>query len=79
MTNIQYRSPPHRHPEVAAQPNNRTMTGVFAHLGGIDEIGIYLIPILLAIATVRWAEKRNRSAADKRKTKTHSRFEEPGD
>lgn len=55
------------------------MTGVFAHLGGIDEIGIYLIPILLAIAAVRWTEKRNRTAADERKSNGRNEIEESGE
>lgn len=45
---------------------------IFAHLGGIDEIGIYLIPILLAIAAVRRVEKRRGSAAADKKMKTPS-------
>ena len=33
------------------------MMGVLAHLGGIDEIGVFLIPALLAIIVIRWAER----------------------
>jgi hypothetical protein len=31
---------------------------VVAHLGGIDEIGVFLVPVILAILAVRWAERR---------------------
>lgn len=41
---------------------------IFAHLGGIDEVGIYVIPILLAIVSLRWADKRVRKAADERES-----------
>lgn len=34
---------------------------LLAHMGGIDEIGIFLIPALVAIFTLRWVEKRTRS------------------
>ena len=33
---------------------------IFAHYGGIDEIGIFVVPVLLAIFALRWAEKRAR-------------------
>lgn len=42
------------------------MLSILAHLGGIDEVGIYVIPILVAIVSLRWAEKRARSAAKER-------------
>lgn len=41
---------------------------IFAHLGGIDEVGIYVIPILLAMVSLRWADKRVRKAADERES-----------
>jgi hypothetical protein len=37
-----------------------------AHYWGIDEVGVYLIPALLAIAAVRWMEKRSRRSAEDR-------------
>lgn len=37
-----------------------------AHLGGIDEIGIYAIPVVLAIVALRWADKRARASAAER-------------
>lgn len=36
----------------------------FAHFWGIHEVGIYLIPALLAIVSLRWAEKRFRRGAE---------------
>ena len=42
------------------------MIVIFAHYGGIDEIGIFVLPAVLAILALRWAEKKaKRSAADK--------------
>lgn len=38
----------------------------FAHLWGLDEIGIYAIPVLLAIVALRWADKRARASVDQR-------------
>lgn len=43
---------------------------IFAHLAGIDEVGIYVIPIVLAIVSLRWAEKRSRSAAEEKEKDT---------
>jgi hypothetical protein len=36
---------------------------IFAHYGGIDEIGIFVLPAVLAILALRWAERRARRAA----------------
>lgn len=44
---------------------------ILAHMGGIDEVGIFLVPALLAIFALRWAEKRARARA--------SSDEQPGD
>jgi hypothetical protein len=40
---------------------------LFAHMGGIDEIGIFVIPALLAIYVLRRTEReaRKRAAAEK--------------
>jgi hypothetical protein len=39
---------------------------IFAHYGGIDEIGIFVLPAVLAILALRWAEKKaKRAAAEK--------------
>jgi hypothetical protein len=37
---------------------------VLAHMGGIDEIGIFLIPALLAIYAFRRAERQARKRAE---------------
>ena len=34
-----------------------------AHMGGIDEIGVFLIPALLAIYALKWAERKTRKRA----------------
>ena len=39
------------------------MNVIFAHYGGIDEIGIFVLPAVLAILALRWAERRARRAA----------------
>lgn len=42
------------------------MIVIFAHYGGIDEIGVFVVPAVLAILALRWAEKRaKRNAAEK--------------
>ena len=30
------------------------------HLGGIDEIGVFVVPAVLAVLALRWAERRAR-------------------
>lgn len=37
---------------------------VLAHMGGIDEIGIFLVPALLAIYALRRAERQARKRAE---------------
>ncbi|HUP18056.1 MAG TPA: hypothetical protein VM848_18655 [Acidimicrobiia bacterium] len=37
---------------------------VLAHMGGIDEIGIFLVPALLAIYALRRAERQARNRAE---------------
>jgi hypothetical protein len=38
---------------------------IIGHLGGIDEIGIFVVPAVLAILALRWAERRaQRRAAE---------------
>jgi hypothetical protein len=39
---------------------------IFAHYGGIDEIGVFVLPALLAIIALRWAEKKAKRAAAER-------------
>ncbi len=40
---------------------------IFAHYWGIDEVGIFVIPALAAIFSLRWAERRARRKAEERK------------
>lgn len=37
-----------------------------AHYGGVDEIGLFVVPAVLAILALRWAERRARRAAGER-------------
>jgi hypothetical protein len=38
----------------------------FAHYWGIDEVGVFVLPVVLAILALRWAERRaKRAAAEK--------------
>jgi len=34
---------------------------ILAHYWGIDEVGVFVIPALLAIVLLRWVEKRARA------------------
>ena len=34
------------------------MVTPFLHLGGIDEIGIFVVPAVLAVFALRWSERR---------------------
>jgi hypothetical protein len=36
---------------------------IFAHYWGIDEVGVFVIPALLAILALRWAERKAKKAA----------------
>jgi hypothetical protein len=40
------------------------MSVVLAHLGGLHEIGMFLVPAVLAVLALRWAEKRARAKRD---------------
>lgn len=40
------------------------MMPVFAHYWGIDEVGIYVLPALIAILALRWAERKARKKAE---------------
>jgi hypothetical protein len=41
---------------------------IFAHYGGIDEIGIFVVPAVLAILALRWAEKKAKRASAEKET-----------
>lgn len=43
------------------------MTGIaplLAHYGGVDEIGVFLVPAVAVILVLRWAERRARRRAE---------------
>ena len=42
------------------------MMFTIAHYWGIDEVGVFVIPAVLAILGLRWAEKRARARAEER-------------
>ena len=46
-------------------PAAATMTS-FAHYWGIDEVAVFVVPVVLAILGLRWAEKRARAKAERR-------------
>jgi len=54
---------PHGCPSTRTAESGRLMV-TLAHYWGIDEVGIYLIPALLAIVSVRWMEKRSRRSTE---------------
>ena len=35
----------------------------FAHYWGIDEVGVFVVPAVLAIVALRWAERKAKKAA----------------
>jgi len=38
----------------------------FAHYWGIDEVGVFVVPAVLAVFALRWAERKaKRAAAEK--------------
>jgi mannose/fructose/N-acetylgalactosamine-specific phosphotransferase system component IIC len=39
---------------------------VLAHYWGIDEVGVFVVPAVLAILALRWAERRAKRASDER-------------
>jgi hypothetical protein len=40
---------------------------IFAHYWGIDEVGVFVLPALLAILALRWAERKARETAEGKK------------
>ena len=49
----------------------------FAHYWGIDEVGVFVVPAVLAVFALRWAERKaKRAAAEKA---DESSVEEAGD
>jgi len=51
---------------------------VLAHMGGIDEIGIFLVPALLAIYALRRAERQARKRADAANSSEEGAMDEHG-
>lgn len=37
---------------------------VFAHYWGIDEVGVFVLPAVIAIVALRWAERKARRKAE---------------
>ena len=48
------------------------MMFLLAHYWGIDEIGVFVVPAVVAIVALRWAEKRAKAKADQRRESEHS-------
>ncbi len=46
------------------------MIGLLAHQGGWDEFAYFLVPAVLAILAVRWAERRARRRTDERESES---------
>ena len=43
------------------------MMNVLAHYWGIDEVGVFVIPAVLAVLLLRWAEKKARAKREAEK------------
>lgn len=43
---------------------------VFGHYLGIDEYGIFVVPVVLAIAALRWAEKKAKAKREETEEET---------
>ena len=41
---------------------------VIGHYWGIDEIGVFVVPAVLAVLALRWAEKKARANREKAET-----------
>lgn len=37
---------------------------ILAHIGGVDEIGIFLVPAVIAILALRWADKKAKARVE---------------
>lgn len=46
---------------VTFSPGAQIWVPILAHLGGVDEIGVFLVPAVVAIVALRWAERRARA------------------
>lgn len=45
---------------------------VLAHYWGIDEIGVFVVPAVLAILALRWAEKRAKARSENQRERDAS-------
>ena len=45
---------------------------VFGHYWGIDEVGVFVIPAVLAIFALRWAEKKARAKREQEEAESES-------
>ena len=45
---------------------------VYGHYWGIDEVGVFVIPALLAIVALRWAEKKARAKRESEDAESES-------
>ena len=59
----------------------RMVTPLLAHRGGIDEIGIFMVPALLAIYVLRRADRQARKRAEAEEAASQPEAEDvsPGD
>lgn len=49
---------------------------IVGHQGGWDEIFLFVVPIVVALAAVRWVEKRNRARTRNGVTKDNAPIDE---
>jgi mannose/fructose/N-acetylgalactosamine-specific phosphotransferase system component IIC len=47
-----------------------------AHYWGIDEIGVFVVPVVIALVALRWAEKRARAKAQEARPEDEDSVEE---
>lgn len=50
-----------------------------AHYWGIDEVGVFVIPAVLAILALRWAERKAKRAVDSKESEAEEDSEDPID
>jgi len=48
---------------------------IVAHYWGIDEVGVFVLPALLAIVALRWAERKAKRAAKEKQDSGESEEE----
>lgn len=40
------------------------MGAVFAHYWGIDEVGVFVLPAVIALVALKWAERKARARSE---------------